>query len=181
MSPGGGAGNVLPVVGDDGRVELGADAALGQGAGKEVLLGWSSVGAGSPHRRIERLEQPLVAAAHSVGDLHGHHVPVNPSHVDLRPDFGQAAVVLGVADDDAGLGDERVVVGELAGARVGPAPRTHGQGIAGVAATGSSERRKPQRRDPAGHGSLSVGHGTLPATRRPHAATLVHTAASAPP
>ena len=169
-----GPGDVLPVVGDDGCVELGADAALGQGAGEEVLLGWRSIRAGSPHRRIERLEQPLVAASHRVGDLHGHHVPVNPSHVDLRPDFGQATVVLGVTDDDAGLGNERLVVGELAGARVGPAPRAHGQRIAGVAATGNNERREPQRRDP-------VGQGSLPPARRAAAATLVHTAPSAPP
>ena len=69
-----------------------------------------------------RLQQPLVARLHGVGDLQAHDVPLDVADVHLGPDLGEPAVVRPEVDGDAGRLGERDDGGLLDGAPVGTAP-----------------------------------------------------------
>ena len=107
------------MIGVDGGEEDRPYPAVGERAGDEIILHGTAVRAGWQVARVDELKQALVTPEHRVGDVQVDHVPVHVAGLNLRPDLGQAAIVVLQAHLDPGGGGERHVVRLLAGPCVG--------------------------------------------------------------
>ena len=121
-----------------------AHAAVGEGAGEEVALGGRAVRSRRQVLDRDELQQPLVAAAHGVGDVQVDDVPMHVAGLHLRAYLGEAAVVVLQPHLDPGLRRERLVIRLLAGQGVGAAKGNHGQRPVGRGR--HAEQRGQQRR-----------------------------------
>ena len=129
---------ILRVVRIDGRVEQRANTALAHSFRVKVVLGRFAV---RPRRqlKVQHFEEALVAAGHSIGELHVYHVPIHGPRIHLGAQLGEAAVVVLQANFNARLFRKCLVITFYAGARIRAAPRHHGQGF-------RNGRRTPHQR-----------------------------------